>query len=145
MKIVRLASPLPDVLRLSSPRLRLRLRLRHGSCSSLSPKSKSDIVYLLLRFVAGSFSSSPNFPKLFLSRGVGFGLCRLPEIPLLCLLGKGPAKQSQKLSFQAPPGHVSRGVSLVLLLPSPPLNFLRLPLISPGPLPLLQTKLPIPC
>ena len=33
------------------------------TCSSLSPKSNTKSVYSLLRFVAGSFSSSPNFPN----------------------------------------------------------------------------------
>ena len=45
IQMVRFTSPLPDVLRLSSP----RLKLRHGSCSSLSPKSNPKSVYYLLR------------------------------------------------------------------------------------------------
>ena len=49
----------------------------HATCSSLSLKSNPKSVYSLFRFVAGSsYSSSsfPNFPQLFLSQGVGFGL-----------------------------------------------------------------------
>ena len=59
MKIVRLTSPLPDMLRLSSP----RLKLRHGrrlALLSLSPKSNPKSVYSLLCSVAGSPSSSSS-------------------------------------------------------------------------------------
>ena len=35
----------------------------HTTCCSLSPKSNPKAVYSLLRFVAGSSSSSPNFPN----------------------------------------------------------------------------------
>ena len=59
-----------------------------ATCSSLSPKSNPKSVYSLLRSVSGSSSSpssSPNFPQLFLSQGVRFGLRRLPEFPFFCL------------------------------------------------------------
>ena len=51
MKIARLTSPLLDAPRQSSP------RPWQTTCSSLSPKS----VHSLLRSIAGSSSSSPNF------------------------------------------------------------------------------------
>ena len=44
------------------------------TCSSLSPRSNPKFVHSLLRYIAGSpssSSSSPNFPQLF-SQGVGF-------------------------------------------------------------------------
>ena len=55
------------------------------TCSSLSPKS----VYSLLRSIGGSSSSSS--PTLFFFQGIGFGLCRLPEISLFRFSAKYPA------------------------------------------------------
>ena len=63
-------------------------------CFSLSPKSNPKTVYSLLRSIAGSpssFSSPPKFPKQFLSQGIGFGLCRLPEISLFRFAAKDSA------------------------------------------------------
>ena len=57
MKIARLTSSLLDALRQSSP----RPRLRHGRRLGLLFRPKS--VYSLLRSIAGSSSSSPNFPN----------------------------------------------------------------------------------
>ena len=60
MKIVKLTSPLPDVLRLSSP----RLRLRHGRRLALlsCPNLILNLCTLSLGSVAGS-SSFSNFPN----------------------------------------------------------------------------------
>ena len=72
MKIVRLTSFPLDMLRVSTPRPRLRhgRRLARLSLSlslslSLFPKSDLKKVYFLIRSVAGSSSSSssPNFPN----------------------------------------------------------------------------------
>ena len=64
------------------------------TCSSLSPRSNPKSVHSLLRSIAGSpssSSSSPNFPNCSFSQGIGFGLCRLPEIELFRFSAKGPA------------------------------------------------------
>ena len=61
------------------------------TCSSLSPKSNPKTVYSLLCSIAGSPSSSPNFPNCSPPREFGFGLCRLPEISLFRFSAKGPA------------------------------------------------------
>ena len=61
------------------------------TCSSLSPRSNPNAVHSLLRSMAGSpssSSSSPNFPNCF-SQGTGFGLCRIPEIPLFHFSARG--------------------------------------------------------
>ena len=146
MKIARLTSPLPDVLRLSSskPGLRRNRRLALLFLTKSNPK----FVYSLFRSVAGSplsSSSSPNFPnysspresaslyvnylrsnffvyqrKALRSRARGY-LCELRRITC-------PVKSHLSFCF-----------------PFSPLNFLRLPLTSPCPLSLAQTKLPIPC
>ena len=60
MKIVRLTSPLPDV---SSVIVESKTEVWQVTCSSLSPKSKSKSAHSLFRSVAGSSSSSPNFPN----------------------------------------------------------------------------------
>ena len=69
--------------------------------SSLFSKSKPKSVYYLLSSVAGFSSSSPNFPQLFLSQGIGLGFCQLPEISLFYLSAKDPAWQSPRLPFGA--------------------------------------------
>ena len=60
MKIVRLASSFTDLHRLSSPKPRLRhgRRLALISCPNLTLN-----LCILLHSVAGSYSSSPNFPN----------------------------------------------------------------------------------
>ena len=62
MKIAKLTSLLLDAPRQSLP------RAWQTTCSSLSPKSNRKFVYSLLCSVAGSSSSSPNFPNCFSSR-----------------------------------------------------------------------------
>ena len=114
-----------------------------ATCTSLSPKSNPRYMYPLLCSVAGSSSSSPYFlncsspresasvfadylrsyfsvsqPKALRSRARGY----------LSELCRPRALKSLTHSF-APP--------------SPALNFLRLPLTFPRPLPLVEAKLPI--
>ena len=112
-----------------------------ATSSSLSPKSNSKSVYFLLRFVAGS-SSSPDFPN-----------CSSPRESALVfahyLRSHFSVSQPKVLRGRAR-GYLSVPRALKSLIrpfapPSSPLNFLRLPQISPCPLPLAQTKLPIPC
>ena len=118
----------------------------HTTCSSLSPKSNPKLVYSLLRSIAGcssSSSSSPNFPN-----------CSSPrKSPLVYA-----AFLRSHFSVSQPKAQHSRARGYLSELRqgtcpeeshssicSPLLNFLRLPPISPPPLPLAQTKLPIPC
>ena len=49
--------------RASSVIAKAKAKMWLGTCSSLSPKSNPKSVYSLLRFVAGSSSSSPKFPS----------------------------------------------------------------------------------
>ena len=99
MKIVRLTSPLLNVLRQLSPRPRLRYdrRLAFLSCPYLTLNLCTLSFFLSLALFLVFLLCS--LPQLFFSQGVDFGLRRLPEIPLFCLSAKGPAKQSQRLSF----------------------------------------------
>ena len=61
------------------------------TCSSLTPKSNPKSVHFVL-----SLAHLPRLLPLLTSPtvplpGIGFGLCRLPEIPLFRFLAKGPA------------------------------------------------------
>ena len=97
IKIVRLTSPLPDVLRLSSPRPRLRHSRRHACLSLLN---------LILNQFFISFVLSPALlpslltSQLFLSQKFGYGQRQLLEISLICFLVKGqkPSKARGCLS-----------------------------------------------
>ena len=86
MKMVRLTLPLSDMPRLSSP----RPRLRH--CKQLVLLSHPNLTLNLcsLFFVLSLALLPPPITfQLFLSQGVGFGLRRLPEIPLFCFPATG--------------------------------------------------------
>ena len=119
------------------------------TCSSLSPKSNPNSVYSLLRSVAGSFSSSSSSPD--------FPSCSSPRESALVFanylryqfsVSQPKAFGSRVRGYLSELGRATCRVSLTrpFALPSPLLNFLRLPLTSPGPLPFAQTtKLPIPC
>ena len=118
------------------------------TCSSLSPRSNPKSVHSLLRSIAGSpssSSSSPNFPN-----------CSSPrESTLICaayLRSHFSVSQPKALRSRAR-GYLTELRQAMCLwsftrpfaLPSLQLNFLQLPPTSPHPLPLIQTKLPIPC
>ena len=78
--------------RASSVSAKAKAEAWQATCPSLSPKSNAKSVHSLLRSVAGSSFHLPYLliSQLFFSQEIGFGLCRLPEIPLLCFLAKGP-------------------------------------------------------
>ena len=117
------------------------------TCSSLSPKSNTKSVYFLLCFVAGSsssFSVSPNFPDCFSSWESALVLADYLRSTFL-----SPSQRSCVAEPEAPfsssaESRALRSLTRRLYLLSP-LNFLRLPLISPCSLSLVQTKLPISC
>ena len=64
VKIVRLTSPLLNVLCLVTA----KAEAWQATCSFLSPKSNFKFVYSLVRSVAGSSFSSPNFPNCSFSK-----------------------------------------------------------------------------
>ena len=118
------------------------------TCSSLSPKSNPKSVHSLLRSIAGSpssSSSSPNFPNCSSPR-------ESASVYAAYLRSHFSVSQPKALRSRAR-GYLSelrRATCPVeshssFCSPSLPLNFLRLPPTSPYPLPLAQTKLPIPC
>ena len=108
------------------------------TCSSLSPKPKPKSIYSLLRSVAGSSSSSPNFPNSSSPK----------ESASVCaayLRSHFSVSRSKALRSRAR-GYLSelcRATCSAIL--SLTLNFLRLPPTFPPPLPLAQKKSPILC
>ena len=118
------------------------------TCSSLSPRSNPKSVHSLLRSIAGSPSSSfssPNFPNCSSPR-------ESASVYAAYLRSHFSVSQPKALRSRAR-GYLTelrRATCLVeshssFCSPFSPLNFLRLPPFLPHPLPLAQTKLPIPC
>ena len=144
MQIARLKSPPLDAPRQSSPRPRQTWQTTY---SSLSPKSNPKSVHSLLRSIAGSPPSSSSFPNFtnYSSPRNGLWSMSLTCGPTFLFLSQRlcvPEPEATSLSSTKPRARRSFTPPFALL--SPPLNFLQLPLISPRPLPLAQTKLPIP-
>ena len=143
MKIVRLTYLLPDVLCQSSP----RPRLRHGRQAALLSRSNLTLNPCIFSFVLSLALLSHRLLLLICPTvplpGVGFGLCRLPEIHFSVTHPKVLRSRAREQSSAKP--RAPRSLTGLFALPSPLLNFLRLHLTSSYPLPLAQTKLPIPC
>ena len=118
------------------------------TCSSLSPKSNPKTVFSLLRYIAGSpssSSSSPNFPNCSSPResaSIYAAYLRSPS-PFLSLRPCIAEPEATSLSSAEPRALKSLTCHSALLCPL--LNFLRLPPTFPPPLLLARTKLPIPC
>ena len=72
--------------RASSVIAKAKAEVWQTTCSSLSPKSNPKSVHSLLPRLPSLLTS-----QLFFSQGIGFGLCRLPEITLFRFSAKGPA------------------------------------------------------
>ena len=136
MKIARLTSPPLDVPRQSSPRLRHGRRL-----ALLFHLNLSLNLCTLLRSIAGSpflSSSSPKFPN-----------CSSPRESALVyaayLRSHFSIFQPKATSLSSAKPRALWSLTCPFALLSLPLNFLQLPPTFPCPLPLAQTKLPIPC
>ena len=104
------------------------------TCSSLSPKS----VHSLLCSIAGSpssSSSSPNFPNCSSPR-------ESASVYAAYLRSHFSVSQPEATSLSSAEPRAWRSLTRPFALPR---NFLRLPPTFRHPLPLAQTKLPIPC
>ena len=131
--------------------VRAKTEVWQTTCFFLLPKPNPKSVYFLLISFVLSLALLPHLlPLLAFSivplLGVGFSLCRLPEIPLFCLQVRRPCVAKLEATFpsSAEP-RALRSLTRPFAPPSFPMSFLRLPLISPRPLALAHTKLPIPC
>ena len=146
MKIVWFTPSLPDALRQSSPKPRLRHRRR------LAPLSRPNLTlnFCTFFFVVLLVALLSRLPYLLTS----------PTVPLagkwlrssLIIWDLTFLSPSQRSSIAKPEAtflssaepHALRSLTRPFAPPSPPLNFLWLPQTFPPPLPLVQTKLPIP-
>ena len=146
MKIARLTSLLLDAPRQSLP----RPRLRHGRRLAL-------LFYLGLTlnlytlFFALSLAHLPRLPPLLTFLAVLLPGNWLRFMPLTCdltfpFLSQRPCvAEPEATSLSSAEPRALRSLTRPFALLSHLLNFLRLPPILPNPLPLAQTKLPIPC
>ena len=96
-KIARLTYPLIDVPRQSSPRPKLRHGRQLALRFHLNPTLNLCTLFFAHRWFFFLVFFLSKLPQLFLSQGIGFDLCRLPEIFLFRFSAKGPALQSQRL------------------------------------------------
>ena len=111
------------------------------TCSSSSLKSYPKTVYSLLRSIAGfpsSYSSSPNFPNCSPPR-------KSASVYAAYLRSHFSVSKPEATSLSSAEPRALRSLTRPFALLSLPLNFLVLPPTLPRPLPLAQTKLPIPC
>ena len=146
MKIARLTSLLLDAPRQSSP----RPRLRHGRRLALL-FHPNQIQNLFTLFFAQSLALLRRLPPFLTSLTVPLPGNRLQSLPLTC--DPNFRFLSQRLCVAEPEAtflssaepRALRSLTRFFALLSLPLNFSRLPPTSPTPLPLAQTKLPIPC
>ena len=146
MKIARLTSPPLEVPRQSLP----RPRLRHGRRPALLFHLNL-ILNLCTLFFALSLALLPRLPPLLTFLTVLLPGNRLRFMPLTWgltfpFLSQRPcAAEPEATSLSSAEPRALWSFTRPFALPSLPLNFLRLPPTSPHPLPLVQTKLPIPC
>ena len=133
IKIVRLTSPLPEVLRLSSS----RPRLRHGRRLAFPSHPSLILNPCTFSFALTLAHLPPNFPNCYSS-----GESALVFADYLRSYFSA-SKPEATFSSSAKPRDLVSFIRFFALL-SPPLHFLRLPSTLPRPLPLAQTKMPNP-
>ena len=118
------------------------------TCTSLSPKSNPKSVRSLLRSIAGSpssSSSSPNFPNCSSPRESASVYAAYLRSHFSVSQPKALRSRARGYLTELRRATCSVEFTRPFTFPSLPRNFLRLPPTSPRPLPLVQTKLPIPC
>ena len=146
MKIARLTSPPLDVPRQSLP----RPRLRHGRRLALLFHLGLTLNLCTL-FFALSLALLPRLLPLLTFLTVPLPGNRLRLMPLTCsltfpFLSQRPcAAEPEATSLSSAEPRALWNLTRPFALPSLPRNFLRLPPTFRHPLPLAQTKLPIPC
>ena len=124
MNIARLTSPLPDMLRLSSPRPRLRhgRRLALFFCPNLTLN-----LYSLLCYVAGSPSSSPNIPNCSSPRKSALIYATYLRSHFLSLSQRPSTSEPEATFVSSAELRAQRSLTCPFAHPSTPLNFLQLP------------------
>ena len=143
MKIARLKSPLSDVLRLSSP----RPRLRHGRRLALLSRPNPTLNLCTFFFVM-SLALLPYRPPLLILPTVSFPRCRLRSLlitrdPTFLFSSQRSCVAEPETTFMSSAElRVLRSLTSPSALSSPPLNFLRLFPTFPPPQPLPQLSIP---
>ena len=146
MKIARLTSPLIKAPRQSLPRPRLRHDRRLALLFHLSLT-----LNLCTLFFALSLAHLPRLPPLLISQTVLLPGNWPRSLSLTCdltfpFLSQRPcAAEPEATSLSSAEPRALRSLTRPFALLYHLLNFMRLPPSSPRPLPLAQTKLPIPC
>ena len=146
MKIARLTTPLLDAPRQSLPRPTLRNGRRLALLFHLNLT-----LNLYTLFFALSLALLPRVSPLLTFQIVLLPGNRLRSMPLSCdptfpFLSQRPCvAESEATSLSSTVPRAWRSFIRPFALFSPSLNFMRLPITFPPPLPLAQTKLPIPC
>ena len=115
------------------------------TCSSLSPRSNPKSLHSLLRSIAGSPSSSPNFPSCSSPRESALVYAAYLRSHFSVSQPKALRSRARGYFSELHEPRARWSLTRPFALLSPPLNFWRLPPTSPRPLPLAQTKLLIPC
>ena len=116
------------------------------TCSSLSPRSNPKSVHALLCSIAGSSSSSPNFPNCSSPRkSASVYAAYLRSLTFPFLSQRPCVSDPEAISLSSAEPRALRSLTRLFALLSLPLNFLWLPPTSRRPLPLAHTKLPVPC
>ena len=118
------------------------------TCTFLSPKSNPKSVHSLLRSIAGSPSSSfssPNFPNCSSPRESASVYAAYLRSHFSVSQPKALRSRARGYLTELRRATCSVEFHSSFCSPFSSLNFLRLPPTSPHPLPLAQTKLPIPC
>ena len=118
------------------------------TCTSLSPRSNPKSVHSLLCSIAGSpssSSSSPNFPNCSSPRESASVYAAYRDRTFPFLSQRPCAAEPEAISLSSAEPRALWSLTLPFALLSLPRNFMRLFPTSPHPLPLVQTKLPIPC
>ena len=118
------------------------------TCTSLSPRFNPKCVHSLLRSIAGSpslSSSSPNFPNCSSPRESASAFAAYLRSHFSVSQPKVRVAEPEATSLSSAEPRALRSLTHPFALPSLQRNFMRLPPTSSHPLPLVQTKLPIPC
>ena len=124
--------------RASSVIAKAKVEAWQTTCSFLSPRSNPKSVHSLLRSIAGSSSSSPNFPNCSSPR-------ESASVYAAYLRSHFSVSQPVAISLSSAEPRALWRLTRPFALLSVLWNFLRLPPTLPPPLPLVHTKLPIPC
>ena len=130
--------------RASSVIAKVKAEAWQTTCSSLSPRSNPKSVHSLLRSIAGSLSLSSSSPNCSPRESASVYAAYLRSY-FSVSQPKTMRSRARGYSLSSAEPRALQSLTRPFALLSLPRNFFRLPPTSPRPLPVAQTKLPIPC